>query len=70
MNASLQYPFDLHWTSHDLVDAIPLRLSEMLDFDAHRDGEGSASANAASIEARRRTAGFLPRPQAALFRVC
>lgn len=32
MNTSTQFPFRLQWTAQDLVDAIPLRLSEMAAF--------------------------------------
>jgi hypothetical protein len=38
------FAFPRHWNSQDLADAVPLRLSEMLDFDAVRDDAG-ASAN-------------------------
>lgn len=30
------YPFGLHWTSDDIAGAMPLRLSELFDFDAAR----------------------------------
>jgi hypothetical protein len=45
MQSSPAFPFHLHWTSDDLADAVPLRLHEMLDFDASRDGPVAASAN-------------------------
>ncbi|NUO75910.1 MAG: hypothetical protein HOQ32_07840 [Lysobacter sp.] len=38
------YPFDLHWTSDDLAGAMPLRLSELFDFDAAR-AQAQPSAN-------------------------
>lgn len=70
MNASLQYPFDLRWTAHDLADAVPLRLSELPDFDAHRDCDGSASANTASPMRSRPSRPYVANSAPPLFRVC
>ena len=28
------FPFDLHWSAQDLADAVPLRLHELVGFDA------------------------------------
>lgn len=51
------YPFDLRWTPQDLTDAVPLRLSQLLDFDLGRDaGCGPASANGG---ARARRVGLM-----------
>ncbi|GAA4859031.1 hypothetical protein [Luteimonas vadosa] len=72
MNASLQYPFDLHWTSQELADAAPVRLSEILDFHARRDGGPVPSANACSFRAAGRRPRFLGHPGRAepmLFRI-
>lgn len=50
-------PLQTHWTSQDLADAVPLRLSELLDFDADRDiGTERASANTV-------TSRHAPRPE-------
>jgi len=53
MNASPGFPFDLQWTSQDLADAVPLRLSELLDFDADRDGPVAPCANSLPQAPRR-----------------
>jgi hypothetical protein len=45
------YPFDLRWTPQDLVDAVPLRLSELVAFDA--DAEAADAANAMESARRR-----------------
>ena len=34
MKAPNTFPFDLHWTCEDLAGAMPLRLSELFDFEA------------------------------------
>ena len=34
MNTHSNFPDQLHWTSHDLANAVPLRLFEMFAFDA------------------------------------
>lgn len=44
MHASLDTPFEtLHWTSQDLVDAVPLRLHQIDLFDAAIHGDANAS---------------------------
>jgi len=67
--ASDVFPFRLHWDSHDLADAVPLRLFELVDFAA--DGGAAASANAGSMpRPARRGRGYLPTPAfAAFFRI-
>ena len=48
MNALNDFPSVLHWTARDLADAVPLRLSELLEFHAGRAiGDRLASANSA-----------------------
>lgn len=67
MNAPSYFQFPQCWNSQDLTDAVPLRLHEMFDFDAHRDGVEHA-ANVPSQT--RRTRGYLsttPLPQ--MFRI-
>jgi hypothetical protein len=39
------FPFQLHWTSQELADAVPLRLHEMFGFQAGHDGAQTRSAN-------------------------
>lgn len=56
MSITNVFPFQLHWTSQELAEAVPLRLFELLDFDVHRDNPGMASAN------------VMPRPQRAWLR--
>ena len=34
MNASSHFPASLHWSAQELAAAVPLRLFELLDFDA------------------------------------
>ncbi len=34
MNTHSHFPDQLHWTSQDLADAVPLRLFELFAFDA------------------------------------
>jgi hypothetical protein len=60
MNASNAFPFHLQWTSHDLADAVPLRLHEMFDFDASRDGPVATSADGLARAPRRdwRASGY------------
>lgn len=57
------FPFHLNWTSHDLADAVPLRLHQLLDFDSHREGVRADSANHAPYARRSRNAhGYLDMP--------
>lgn len=66
MHATRVFPFDLRWDSHDLADAVPLRLSELLRFES---ADVRPCANRAHSP-RDRRAGYMPatRP-AAFFRV-
>jgi hypothetical protein len=60
MNASPYFSFPQQWTAQDLADAVPrhLRLSQMIDFDAVRDGT-TASANAPVRAPRTLQRGYL-----------
>jgi hypothetical protein len=51
MNASSHFPASLHWSAQELAAAVPLRLFELLDFDAPR-----ADARAANTPATPRRA--------------
>ena len=44
------FPFDLSWTPQDLANAVPLRLSELVTFDA---GDADAANAVASAPMRR-----------------
>ena len=61
MNAFAPFPPSLHWNAQQLADAVPLRLSQLLDFDRARDIGELAIANR---EARkpRRAAGYFHAP--------
>ncbi|MFT4179392.1 MAG: hypothetical protein QM612_08005 [Thermomonas sp.] len=52
MNASVSLPSQFHWTPQQLAHAVPLRLSEMFDFDAARACAMPAAANAAHPRTR------------------
>lgn len=53
-------PLHTHWTSRDIADAVPLRLSQLLDFDAGRDiGTSQTSANTVALRRARRQKGFV-----------
>ena len=43
MNTHTAFPFDLHWSSHDLADAMPrrLRLHEVFAIDAPHASAGN-----------------------------
>ncbi len=62
-------PLHTHWDSRQLADAVPLRLSQLLDFseDTLRACD-RASANAAALHRSQRSATFLPAPALTLFR--
>ena len=47
MNASSHFPSSLHWSSQELAAAVPLRLFELLDFDAPGDDARAANTPAA-----------------------
>ena len=57
-------PLHTHWNSHELADAVPMRLSQLLDFSAQTlRASDRASANAAALHGIRNSTSFLP-PQA------
>ena len=43
MNAFVPLPSQFRWTPQQLAGAIPLRLGDLLDFDAARDGASGAA---------------------------
>ena len=45
MYATTGFPHHLHWSSFELADAVPRRLSELYRFDVTLDDPGMASAN-------------------------
>ena len=54
-------PLHLQWNSQQLADAVPLRLSELLDFDAAREiDDAQACANRTLPAPARRRDGYLP----------
>lgn len=62
-------PLHTHWNSQQLTDAVPLRLSQLLDFSADTLAAcDRASANAAAMHGTRRSTSFLPAPALTLFR--
>jgi hypothetical protein len=46
--SSHSFPFDLSWTPQDLADAAPLRLFELVTFDAGSDHASNAAASAST----------------------
>ncbi|MFC3550371.1 hypothetical protein ACFOLC_05025 [Lysobacter cavernae] len=50
MKAHSDFPFDLHWSVQELTDAVPLRLHQLVRFDA----ECVEAANIAVQAAQRR----------------
>ncbi|MBW3549598.1 MAG: hypothetical protein KY442_01885 [Proteobacteria bacterium] len=50
MNVFPSFPSRPNWTSHDLADAMPLRLLELYRFDV---GAGTDAANAGQASRRR-----------------
>jgi hypothetical protein len=62
-------PLHTHWDSRQLADAVPLRLSQLLDFsDETLRACDRASANAAALHGTRKSATFLPASAMTLFR--
>jgi len=43
MNAFTPLPSQFRWSPQELVGAVPLRLTELLDFDAAREGTSPAA---------------------------
>ena len=63
-------PLQTRWSSQELADAVPLRLSQLVDFSADTlRACDRASANAACLRATRRSITFLPAPALTLFRM-
>jgi hypothetical protein len=67
-NRSPVFPFDLHWTSDDLAGAMPLRLSELFDFDAAR-AQAQPSANVEAPAQAWRRNGYLRNAAPTSFRI-
>ena len=44
MNASVFFPSQLHWSSHELAEAVPLRLHELFAFGVEHDLRAANSA--------------------------
>lgn len=67
MSSPAYFSFPRQWNAQDLADAVPrrLRLSQMVDFDAVR--EGAAAAN--SVPRTRLTHGYLRVAELPSFRV-
>ncbi|MGH8075306.1 MAG: hypothetical protein ACREO4_14745 [Lysobacter sp.] len=64
MNTRSPFPDQLNWTSQDLADAVPLRLSELFAFDASlADIVAGDSANA-TVATRTQPDSYLPTPPA------
>jgi len=62
-------PLHTHWDSRQLADAVPLQLSQLLDFSAGTlAASDRASANAAALHGRQRSTTFLQIPALPLFR--
>jgi hypothetical protein len=54
-------PLHTHWNSQQLADAVPLRLSQLLDFSADTlRACDRASANAEALRGAKRSRTFLP----------
>ncbi len=53
MNASSHFPSSLHWSAQELAAAVPLRLFELLDFDAPVDDARAANTATAPRRALR-----------------
>ena len=62
-------PLHTHWDSRQLADAVPLRLSQLLDFSAGTlRACDRASANASALHGIQRSTTFLPAPALTMFR--
>ena len=69
MNATVFFPSQLHWTSHELAEAVPMRLHELFAFDVARDGAIADCANG-RLAARQPNRNYLPAiPAPDVFRV-
>ncbi len=56
-SATVYFPSQLHWTSEQLADAMPLRLHQMFGFDA---SAACDSANASVSTRQRKPRRYLP----------
>ncbi len=66
-SATVFFPAQLHWTSEQLADAVPLRLHQLFAFDA---SGVAASANAQPSSRKPRQDNFLPSmPAPDVFRI-
>lgn len=62
-------PLHTHWSASELAGAVPLRLSQLLDFRAETlRAHDRASANAEALRGIRRSTTFLPASAMTLFR--
>ncbi|MEO5628923.1 MAG: hypothetical protein ABIQ62_04030 [Thermomonas sp.] len=67
--AAAVMPLHTHWNSSELAEAVPLRLSQLVDFSAETlRACDRASANAAAVRGARRSTTFLPASTLPLFR--
>ena len=57
MNAFVALPHAFYWTPEQLADAVPLRLHEVVVFDAH-DEDALSAAN--GLRRRLPASGYLP----------
>lgn len=70
MYATTGFPHHLHWSSHELADAVPRRLSELSLFDARGVPAHAEPANGEARPAREAASHYLPASTLpALFRV-
>ncbi|MCC7097726.1 MAG: hypothetical protein IT472_11160 [Thermomonas sp.] len=60
MNTTLSQAPRFRWTPQQLADAVPLRLTQLIDFNALRSST-PAAANSAHCNQRSQT-GYLPTP--------
>ena len=66
-SATVFFPAQLHWTSEELADAVPLRLHQLFAFDA---GSVHGSANTQLAPRPSQTGKYLPvMPAADVFRI-
>lgn len=61
MKADSVFPFDLHWDSQALTDAVPLRLFEMSSFGAPHDAHSRNAARLQAPATRRWREGYIVR---------
>lgn len=64
MNTRSPFPFpdQLNWTSQDLADAVPLRLSELFAFDASLAGIVASDSANPTAATRAQQGSYLPAP--------